>query len=428
MRVLHCIGQYLPEVVGGTQLQLADLASWQRDRGWQPEIFCVAGPGTEPPGTVTAGEYEGIPVVSYHRGMPEPGSFRELYAPREIARAFERHLEARRPDLVHIHHLSGLSPDLVYIAEGHGVPVLLLISDLWLQCLRGQRFHPHDRTICEPLDRHRCLECMRPVATDLLAEPPIVDRGDGQRVESDSLRRLHAWEADMQRTVRACSAVVVLSPSHRRIFVEWGAPVERIHVVDLGLDKLRDFEPQGGSRPVRKIGFTGLVIPSKGVHLLVEAFRRLARPELELEIHGEIPVLPGGTSYEDELKTLAAGSQQIRFFGRYSPDRVGEILRRLDVLVVPSLWWEGYCLTAREGLLAGLPVVTFGLGGLEALVHAGEVLQVEPSVESLAGGLARLCDEPELRDRLRRGAGRTVPTVADSSLEFERIYRLARAG
>ena len=34
------------------------------------------------------------------------------------------------------------------------------------------------------------------------------------------------------------------------------------------------------------------MIPSKGVHLLVEAFNRLARPDLRLRIHGEAPAVP----------------------------------------------------------------------------------------------------------------------------------------
>jgi glycosyltransferase involved in cell wall biosynthesis len=42
------------------------------------------------------------------------------------------------------------------------------------------------------------------------------------------------------------------------------------------------------------------------------------------------------------------------------------------VLVVPSLWWETFCLTIREGLMAGVPVVASDLGAMREALDGEE--------------------------------------------------------
>src|SRR5206468_6511433 len=63
--------------------------------------------------------------------------------------------------------------------------------------------------------------------------------------------------------------------------------------------------------------------------------------------------------------------RSVRFHGRYEHHDLPALLAGLDVLVVPSLWWENSPLTVREGALAGLSVVVSQLGGLVEAVEEG---------------------------------------------------------
>ena len=107
---------------------------------------------------------------------------------------------------------------------------------------------------------------------------------------------------------------------------------------------------------------------------------------------------------------------QVEFVGPYAQPDLPLILRDIDVLVVPSLWWESYCLTIREGLLAGCIVVAAAHGPMTEALLDGELgLLFEPgSPHDLCRQLQRLFDEPELVPRLRN-RGAQVKTIEQNA-------------
>ena len=126
------------------------------------------------------------------------------------------------------------------------------------------------------------------------------------------MARLLAWETHTQRMIALCDATMTPSAFHRERFLETGIPAERCHVVKYGLPHAELLAPPRGRRPIRHIGYTGMVIPSKGVHFLIEAFNLLDRPDLVLDIHGEVLAFHGDTSYLDGLKAAGRGSRSGR--------------------------------------------------------------------------------------------------------------------
>ncbi|MFQ5507252.1 MAG: glycosyltransferase, partial [Planctomycetota bacterium] len=156
---------------------------------------------------------------------------------------------------------------------------------------------------------------------------------------------------------------------------------------------------------------------------LVEAFNRLDASELVLDIHDAVPALHEEEGYKDLVLTLAKRHLDVRFHGRYEWRELARILAHLDVLVVPSLCWESFCLIAREGALAGLRVVGSTLGELGEAVEEGLCLGFEAgNPEDLADKLRLLIGDEALRDEMSRKAGlvRSIESCVD---ETEEIYR-----
>ena len=79
------------------------------------------------------------------------------------------------------------------------------------------------------------------------------------------------------------------------------------------------------------------------------------------------------------------------------------------MLVVPS-WYEPFGMVVLEGMLYGLPIVASSVGGpAEILEHDRTGLLHPPrDASALAAALARLIEEPGLRQRLREEAAREV--------------------
>jgi len=58
---------------------------------------------------------------------------------------------------------------------------------------------------------------------------------------------------------------------------------------------------------------------------------------------------------------------------------IEDVLRRCSVLLMPSLWYEGFGLIVMEAMLRGIPVISSDSGGLlEAKRGTGYVIPVRP--------------------------------------------------
>ena len=248
-------------------------------------------------------------------------------------------------------------------------------------------------------------------------------RGPGDAEES------YYWrETFIRRMLDLCDATIAPSRFHRERFVEWGLDGSRCRYIEHGLPRERLEAPPHDCEEVRHIGFLGSVLPSKGVHVLVEACKKLGRAEIVLDVYGEVLDFHGDRTYGDRLRELARGSLDLRLHGGYRSEDLPGILEGLDLLVVPSIWWETFCLTAREGALAGLPVVAGRLGGVGEAVEQGLALGFEPGdAADLARVLARLCEDRGLR-REMASKGALVRSIEDCTRETLELYEEVRDG
>jgi glycosyltransferase involved in cell wall biosynthesis len=198
---------------------------------------------------------------------------------------------------------------------------------------------------------------------------------------------------------------------------EFGVPAERIRLHALGVAELGR---RAGEAPVARprVGFVGSLLPHKGVHVLVEAFRGLRGAELALEIHGSPRAQP---SYAEALRRAAAGDARIRFAGPFEEGRQAQVLERIDVLALPSIWWENSPLVVLEARAAGVPVVASRVGGVPELVEDAVSGRLVPPGDP--GALRAALDEV-VSGRALAGPLPPVPvrTVSDEARELEALY------
>jgi glycosyltransferase involved in cell wall biosynthesis len=171
-----------------------------------------------------------------------------------------------------------------------------------------------------------------------------------------------------------------------------------------------------------RIGYLGQIAPHKGVHILLDAFRKVVRrhPKCELVLHGRIT---HATAYERKLQAAAKTHAAITFAGPYLNANVGEILSALDVIVVPSIWYENRPTVIVEAQAARTPVIASRLGGMAELIHHEEngLLFEAGNSDSLATQLQRLIDEPTLLPRLRNGI-EPVPDIVDEIATLTALF------
>jgi sugar transferase (PEP-CTERM/EpsH1 system associated) len=189
-----------------------------------------------------------------------------------------------------------------------------------------------------------------------------------------------------------------------------GIPPAKLAVIPNGIP-LEDFQPGDRSRarvdpgiPLRAVvaGTVGRLQPVKGTSYLLEAWSRLASDHPDA-----ILLLVGGGSQQAALERMSRRlgiSERVRFLGDRAD--VPDLLRGMDVFVLPSLW-EGMPNAALEAMAVGLPVVATAVGGTPEVVVDGVTgLLVPPGdPDALAQSIARLLCDPDLRYKMGQ-AGR----------------------
>ena len=139
---------------------------------------------------------------------------------------------------------------------------------------------------------------------------------------------------------------------------------------------------------VRRIGAIGRLHHQKGFDVLVQAFRRVDRPDVTLETFGEGEEL-------DALVALAEGDRRIVFHG-HSSDPVGA-MAEVDAVAMPSRW-EPYGLVALEAMAAGRPLLVVPIDGMLDHVEAGAFPVPDLTPEAWGKALTDLCAGEDLCD------------------------------
>jgi glycosyltransferase involved in cell wall biosynthesis len=426
LRILFVAHGWPPREQAGAELVAAQLAAALARRGHAVAAFAASGDPAVPPHVVTRAAVDGLRVTRVRTAMEHADSLRATVFDPRVRRLFDEEL-ARGFDVVHVHHLLGLSSDLVLAAKNAGARVVVTLHDFWYLCARGQRLMPNGH-LCSDVDLARCARCIagkrvkwgaRFVATRGLRAlrelPGYLAANLGKRALR---RRMEEYSAAL------AAADVVTAPSRFVLdeHVRYGLSPAKARLVENGVDDgfVARLAPRSGPGAPLRFGFVGSFLPSKGVDLLLEAFRDVAPGRAALDLFGTSPW--DGGAHERRLRARHA-RENVRFHGPFAHERIAEVLAGIDVLVLPSRWYENAPVTLDEAALAQLPVVVAGHGGMaEWLERRRNGLAFRPDdAADLRAQLLRFVDEPGLWERLRRPA-HPVRTVAASAAEFEAIY------
>ena len=406
MRILHVVHQFLPEYVGGTEVYVADLASRLRQRGHDVALFTGSG---------KAGErcWDGIPLRAVPGGLRRgPGAnFLATFGSREAEAAFQDQLGGLKPDIIHFHHLLGLSTRLVALARNAGIPTCFTLHDYWFMCPKSQ------------LIDHRGLPCLGPRAGVNCA------RCGGQRLNRPAAEPFAPLAAPLfilreRRVKRAvASADLVLAPSSFvvEMALAGGIPGEKLRRVCFGVDAASGvaWRPRPAGAPLR-VTYLGGIDWSKGVHLLLAAAQR-AGPVAAVRVYGDLAAQP---DYAASLRAAVLWSPA-QLMGQVSRTEVPAVLADTDLLAVPSLWYENSPMVIAEAKAAGIPVVASDIGALPEQVRHGETGLLFPpgDVEALAEAMRRVAGDPVLLERLREGVRAQAHATRTQHVdEMEAIY------
>jgi glycosyltransferase involved in cell wall biosynthesis len=383
-------------------------------RGWDVTVFhaAVRATGSGRPYEVHESHEDGVRLIGVHNrahGLFDIGNpARELDDP-PISSAFASALDRFRPDVVHFHNLHNLGASLIDHAAARGLPAYFSTHNYWLICPRAYLLTGQGSMCPGPGDGGGdCARCV------------------GSEDTEGHQRRLAEIRA---RAGRGLRAVLAVSNSVRETLLASGYPADLVDVVRQAMPHETEIWEQVGSgrEPGRRaepltVAFLGSAYPHKGPQLLVEAAQR-TRSELRIKILGEVPERFAG------FLGALDGRGVVELCGSFQPSEIGSLLRDVDAVALPSLWWDCAPLAAAECRAARVPLIVPRLGGLaEAVTDEVDGLTFAGlDAGDLARQLDRLALEPGLLERLQAAV---EPPRAFSAYvdELEAYYAGERPG
>ena len=298
---------------------------------------------------------------------------------RQSYRKVVEHIEAFKPDMVHIHNVYyDASAAIFWAIKRKKVPAVMTIHNYRLGCIQGLLFR--ENAICRLcLDKktsfyglkHRCfkesfikslqltlvnkinqwtIRFANPVKTYIfLAEftkqllSPIL----GLKEESFEFR-VSGFESPANSKPETQNSKPNSKPKTQN------SKLKSNYVNDFG------FSPQ--SERADFYLFVGRLNEQKGVKLLVETFKKNGK---RLELIGSGPL-------DDYVKEAAQTHPNIHYLGYLKGDAIIEKLKKTKALIVPSLTYEGQPMTILEAFSTGTPVLVANTKNLDTLISEGQ--------------------------------------------------------
>jgi glycosyltransferase involved in cell wall biosynthesis len=378
LKILIVSSAYEPFGVGGAERVAQTLAISLTREGHRVVVVT-----TQPRGETCEREIDGV-LVHY---LPVRNVYRPFsdYRPTVVAKALWRVADSynflmlpalgkviahEAPDVVNTHNVAGFSVAAWSAADRLNIPIVHTMHDQYLLCHRSTMFRN---------GRNCSAQCQSCVVS--------------------SAPRKHA----SRRVDVAVGVSRFILERHARLGYFQFA--ESMLIYNTGLVDASHAMRRARTGERLRFGFLGQIIPTKGVHALIDAFLADELQDAELWIAGR----GEDGDYENDLRRRTQVVPNIRWLGYVRP---AELFENIDVLVVPSVWHDTAPLVVLEAASHAVPVLGSNRGGIPELIPPSSGWTFDPG------------DPASLRNALIRckRASAQLPQMGLACLNYARQF------
>lgn len=266
----------------------------------------------------------------------------------------KRVVRSEQPTVLHVHNFFPLlSPSIFYAAHSTRTATVLTLHNYRLFCPAAIPLR-NGAPCTKCIDGH----CVLPSL--------VYGCYRGSRIASLPLAAMIALHRRMKTWFNQVDAFIALTDFQKKVMVHGGLPEERVFVKP-------HFYPDPPAPLLwherkNQVLYIGRLSEEKGVRHLIKAWTMEPDSDLpELTIIGDGPL-----RRELVAMVAAAGADnRIHFLGQLPFREAQANLARAKLLVLPSVWFEGFPMVIREAFALGVPVAASNLGSMPCLVKDG---------------------------------------------------------
>jgi len=289
----------------------------------------------------------------------------------DFPRTISQLVSELRPDVVHAHHYLQFGVEIFSIIKrAHPASkIVLSLHEFLAICLNhGQMVKTGSFRLCDTETPSDCARCF------------------SERAPRDFFLRKNYIQMFLD------DVDLFVSPSRflAERYIAWGLPAEKLVVLENmppsaggpSTPSPVDGNGEAATPPATDllrdadrihVGVFGQMSPLKGIPLVVEAARQLHAAGVEnlmIDLHGDYSNQPADFKLA-VTEALEAAGENVAYHGAYDNSRVHHLMRSVDAVLVPSIWWENSPVVIQEAYSNGKPVICANIGGMAEKVRPG---------------------------------------------------------
>jgi glycosyltransferase involved in cell wall biosynthesis len=331
-----------------------------------------------------------------------PGEFRAL-------------LRRLQPRIVHFHHYLNFGVEAFWHVR-EVLPlsrIVVTLHEYLALCHHyGQMITKQNQTLCYEASPTRCSACFTDIAP------------------SDFFLRT----VYIKRFFDVVDRFIAPSRFLAERYIAWGIPEERVSIVD-NVTTTAQTPPAALTRreprALLRVGFFGQISPLKGTNVLFDTADLMLERKVDhivFEIYGDYSGQPAEFQ-ENFLQRLAKAGRNVKFQGAYDQLRVDRLMQSMDLILVPSIWWENSPVVIQEALRNRRPVICSDIGGMAEKVRDGIDGFHFPvgNPLALASLLLKLAESPTTLSDVAKTI-RSAEAIEDGTERYTQLYSSLMGG
>jgi glycosyltransferase involved in cell wall biosynthesis len=403
MKILFAVHQFFPQHYTGTERIVLNLCKQMQRMGHFVTVLTygiVETDGYKREGNclIKRYEYQGVPVVSIkHKQIPDDVSFKIFDL--ELEEIIQNAIANEKFDIIHVFHPMRVG-SIIRVAKRNKIPLVLSPTDLWLICPKGIAVTQKGE-LCTSSDNG--MRCVRECYGNLWKD------------------RLLGRYDETKEVISTANSIVSATDFLRTIFKINDFSFSN-KLIGFGMDyhNVRTNSKEYTAKSEVILGFLSTLLPHKGAQVLLEAFNSAKMDNIRLKIYGDYF---GEIDYFNRLKEMVKNNNKVEFLGAYKYENMSDIFSVVDMLVVPSVWWENSPLVLLSALAHNVPAIVSNVSGLTEIVKDGEngFSFEASSSESLAKVLQKVGGNPAILNEIKAKIHHP-PRIEEMAFEYEKIY------
>ena len=398
MKVLHFCSFYRP--FGGAEKLLFSVLDLLERNGVEN---VVVAPESQSSGAT--GERREYFVSHLEYPFSRADLFSAIRTNRRLVSVIQEIIDRERPDVIHLHNQQ--NPFVYYACVSTGIPLVRNVHDPRLYCPTNWRLLP-DKSLCPYPFGRACL------------------RQGCVKWTPGEIKKL-AFMIFNRRLSFQNTAFIIESQEAYQLALQNGYREDQLYLLpNCTTLRPREVEEENKRRSripgQNSILFVGRASYEKGLHFLL---RSLVRVQNDFKLY----ILTAGDYFQQNvaplIESLGLTSRvEVRLNAGY--EETARFYSMADVVVVPSIWFETFCLVGIEAFSHMTPVVATRTGGIKDWCVDGETgFLVDIFDETgMAQAIDTLLANPEMRRQFGLNGYSRVERLYTQDVYFERLSAL----